>query len=210
MSPVLPVAALAYSEGGLSRKALRMIPKCPRAVAVAALALCACLGASSAQAASRATMTMNPELLVALSSNSVSISAVSPAAAEGAVLSMPVKTKGATAILKGGLELSTSMGAVSLERIKVDTRSGRASALVGSASTSDSAEARGILSFRGGKNTFSSNGKWKNAKVYIAKSAVINGQVTDPARLICSTLQVPIGTVAQGQRLGKVTIVAQR
>lgn len=164
-----------------------------------------------AHAASGTTLALDSALMTALGSNDVSVAAIEPGTLSGTTLSLPASASGKKVNHRGGLRLTSTMGYVALTNITLNRKTGKAGVSIETAYNDNQQEqVKNLLVFKGGKNTLKKNGKWRNVTVSLAKSAVIGGQTTDPAVLLSSSLQVPMGTVSPGQRLGKATIIVKR
>ena len=122
-------------------------------------------------------------------------------------LTMSAKLKGKTITHKGGLKLSASNGSfVTLQDIKLNTKTGKATAGVNNSLTNSVITIKNLLVFKGGKNKIKTKGTWKNAKVTLAKSVDTYG---DPAPLMAAALGLPATAVPTGLTLGKANITVK-
>lgn len=95
--------------------------------------------------------------------------AVKPAKLKKTTLTIPAKLKGKSITHKGGLKLTNGTAFLTVEDIKINYKTGKASATVDNSVTGP-LPIKNVLTFKGGKNTIKKNGKWKNANVALAKS----------------------------------------
>jgi len=168
------------------------------------------LAAAPAMAKQNTTeLTVDKAFATATSAVGIKISAVKPAKMKGSTLSFKASLKGKNITHKGGLQLALGSKFATIENIKLNYKTGKASADVNNTVTNSVIPVKNLLVFSGGKNKVAKNGTWKNAKVSLAKSVNITSPPLgkqDPAALIGTILGVPATTVANGAQLGKASI----
>lgn len=150
-------------------------------------------------------LNLDSGLVTALSSVGVTPSAVGKAKLSKTTITFPAKLKGTTLTNKGGLKLTGASGYVSIENIKLNTKNGKATALVKAPVAADGLEIADILLFKGGKNKLKTKGTWKNATVSLAKTTSLG----DPAPLMAAALGLPATAVPSGLTLGKANITVK-
>lgn len=148
---------------------------------------------------------LDSNLMSALGAVGVTPSAVGKAKLKGTTITFPAKLKGKTVTNKGGLKLTGATGYVSIENISLNSKNGKATALVKAPVAADGLEIVDILVFKGGKNKIKKKGTWKNAKVSLATTTDLG----DPAPLMAAALGLPATAVPTGVTLGKANITVK-
>lgn len=150
-------------------------------------------------------LALDSGLVSSLSAVGVTPSAVGKAKLKGTTVTFPAKLKDKTVTNKGGLKFAGATGYVSIENISLNTKNGKATALVKAPVAADGIEIANILVFSGGKNKIKKKGTWKNAKVTLATSTDLG----DPAPLMAAALGLPTAAVPTGLTLGKANITVK-
>lgn len=153
------------------------------------------------------TLALDKGLVTALSGGGVAVSATTPAKLKGTTITFPAKLAGTEVTHKGGISFKSAASVVTLVNLAVNTKNGKVSA---EATEPVPAPLTDLMKVSGGKNTIKKNGKWKNAKLSLAKSFDFGGQPTDPAVLIGTLLGLPSGAVKTGQVIGKINIEVKK
>ncbi len=165
-------------------------------------------GPASAKSKGQTDLKLDKGLVNALGAASVGVSANKGAKlSQQGVVSFPVTSvKGNVINHKGAFKLTASTGFVSLEKIAINYKTGKATASVGNPVTPDPLVIKNILVIKGGKNKIKKEGTWKNATASLAKSVDALGAKQDPASLMATVLGLPEGSIPTGQVLGKINI----
>lgn len=153
------------------------------------------------------SLELDSGLVSALGAVGVTPSAAGKAKLKGTTITFPAKLKGKTITNKGGLKFAGAPDKyVSIENISLNSKNGKATALVKLPLAPDGLEVADLLLFKGGKNKIKTKGTWKNAKVTLAKSVDTYG---DPAPLMAAALGLPATAVPTGLTLGKANITVK-
>lgn len=150
-----------------------------------------------------------------LTSVGIAPSAVKPAKLKGTTISFPAKLKGKRVTHKGGLKLALGENFMTVQNIDINTKTGKANADIDNSATGGVLAIKNVLTFKGGKNTIKKNGKWKNAKVALAKSVDVPGVGKTSAQTVLSLIfGLPEATVEAALPgaipLGKATVSVKK
>ena len=161
------------------------------------------------------TLKLDADTVNILTTVGVTPSAVKPAKLKGTTVSFPAKLKGKRVTHKGGLKLALGDNFMTVQNIDINTKTGKANADVDNSATGGVLPIKNVLTFKGGKNTIKKNGKWKNAKVALAKSVNIDGVGKVTAQYVLSLIfGLPEATVEQvlpgAIPLGKATVSVKK
>lgn len=132
--------------------------------------------AAPAMAKSNTTvLSLDANTLNTVGSVGIKPEAVKPAKVKGTKITFPAKLKGKNITHTGGLKLTNGTAFLTVENIKINYKSGKASADVNNSATQSVLPIKNILTFKGGKNTVKKNGKWKGANVALASNVEVPG-----------------------------------
>ncbi|MCU0297464.1 MAG: hypothetical protein MUF33_02950 [Candidatus Nanopelagicales bacterium] len=185
---------------------VRRITAGAAAVALGATAFAAAPAMAAKQKTNTTVLTLDSTLVGALTGAGVTPSAIGKAKLKGAAITFPAKLSGKTISHKGGLKLTSAAGFVSMEKISINTKNGKASAFVKAPIAQDGLEIADILVFKGGKNKIKKKGTWTNAKVSLATTTSLG----DPAPLLASALGLPATAIPSGVTLGKANVIVKK
>ena len=161
------------------------------------------------------TLKLDADTVNILTNVGVTPSAVKPAKLKGTTVSFPAKLKGKRVTHKGGLKLALGDSFMTVQNIDINTKTGKANADVDNSATGGVLPIKNVLTFKGGKNTIKKNGKWKNAKVALAKSVNIDGVGKVTAQYVLSLIfglpEAAVEQVLPGAiPLGKATVSVKK